>query len=229
MCPWASFNTTDVTEKYDTMYGHFDFDGAQLKGAVHKSETSMQTLTETAPLVFSGHFHIRKEYPQRNGKLITIGAPAELDWGDTDNEKGFYTLDTESLEYEFHVNDFSPRHIKIHWSKLRQKQETLKNIKGNYVKLVIDEEYKFDKVMKVLNLINLKNPIKPCQTDFIYNNNFSNILDQFDHDSDEKIVTMSKLDYIKKFIDHAEDNLEDMNKDVLLNMVNEYYNLTLSE
>lgn len=226
MCPWSAFNLDEVTKKYDTMFGHFEFNGAILRGAVHHGGVSMQTLTETAPLVFSGHFHIRKEYPQRSGKLLTIGSPCELDWGDADNVKGFYTLNTKTLEYTFHENDFSPRHIKIYWSKLKKKQESLKNIKGNYIKLVIDEEYKFDKIMKVLNLINLKRPIKPGQTDFIYNNNFSNILDQFDTDTDEKITTLSKLDYIKKFIDHADDSLEDLDKGVLLGMVNEYYNLT---
>jgi hypothetical protein len=227
MCPWDSFDANMITQNYDVMFGHFEFKGAVLKGAVHDSGESMETLTSVSPLVFSGHFHIRKEYPQKTGKVVTIGSPVELDWGDCDNTKGFYVLHPKDMSYDFYENDFSPRHIKIYFSKLKARKEKLTNVQGNYIKFVVDDKYKFEHVMKILNAINLKNPIKPAETDFIYNNNFNSLLDQMDFKPDEKMLSMSKLDYIKSFIDHVEDNLQDLDKNTLVGMCTEYYNLTM--
>lgn len=225
MCPWSSFRASELTEKFDVMFGHFEFQGAVLKGAVHDGGEAMHTLTSFAPIVFSGHFHIRKEYPQFNGKVITAGSPAELDWGDADNVKGHYTINTETMEYTFYENDFSPRHRRIYWSKIRSKQETFQNIRGNYIKLVIDEKYKFENVMKVINLINSQSPIKPCETDFIYNNNFSSLANNYDFSPSEEVFSLTKLQYIEKFVEHIEENLEDLDKKKLLSMINEYYQL----
>lgn len=227
MCPWSSFNDT-IKNNYDIMFGHFEFSGAVLAGGIHTCDQNMEKLTDRAPIVFSGHFHIRKEYPQKNGKLITAGSPLELDWGDSNNSKGFYTLDTNTLEYTFHENTISPKHIKIYWSKLKRKQETLQNIRGNYVKLVIDESYKFENVLKLLNIINSRNPLKTCETDFIYNNNFNNQLDS-SAEFETINLSLSKLDYIMKYIELNEINLKDINIDKLKNYITEYYNLSLEK
>jgi DNA repair exonuclease SbcCD nuclease subunit len=144
LCPWG-FNPKK--SNLDVAFGHFDFSGAALVGAVNKGSYTMDKLNTVAPLVFSGHFHIRKEYETKNGKIVTIGDPYEQDWGDVGNPKGFFVLDSETLEYTFCENTFSPKHIPIRWSKIKDFDSSQLN--NNYIKVVIDSDYEYDNVVKV--------------------------------------------------------------------------------
>lgn len=144
LCPWATL----PKKKVAVALGHFEFSGAALVGAISKGPYTMDALTKFAPLVFSGHFHIRKEYETNTGKVITAGCPYEQNWGDVGNKKGFYVLDTDTLEYTFHENTFSPRHIVSRWSKIREFDTS--QIKNNYVKIIVDSDYEYDQVVKVM-------------------------------------------------------------------------------
>jgi len=144
-CPWG-YNPKK--EKHlDAAFGHFDFTGAQLLGAVNKGSYTMDQLTAVAPLIFSGHFHIRKEYETKTGNILTIGCPYEQNWGDVGNKKGFYVLETDTMEYEYFENEFSPKHIPVRWSKIKDFDTA--QLKNNYVKVVIDSDYEYENVVKV--------------------------------------------------------------------------------
>ena len=130
LCPWD----TELSElkNYDFMLGHFAMSGAELCGSIYtKGKYTMKDLTDISPLVFSGHFHIRKEYLTKNGKVITIGNPLQMTWGDYDNSKGFYILDTQTREYEFIENIDAPVYNKILWSEVREGLKDTENIKGD--------------------------------------------------------------------------------------------------
>jgi DNA repair exonuclease SbcCD nuclease subunit len=211
LCPWDTFERAQGT--YDVLFGHFDFDGAYLKDSVHHSNCSMTSILERAPLAFSGHFHLRNTYNHKQGKLITVGCPVELDWGDAGNEKGVYILNTTTLDYEFIPNTFSPKHVKLYWSKIQAKTEDMKRVSGNYIKFVIDVEYKYEHIIKVTNLIDSLGPVLPCENDYVYNTSL-NALEEFSV-ADDSLLTMSKLDYMRKYIeeyfkdaDEADDSLD---------------------
>lgn len=231
LCPWDSLDASAFKSKYDILFGHFELQDALLTGTVSKIGTKPSTLLSISPLVFSGHYHLRKKYSHKNGKIITIGSPTELDWGDADNEKGIYILDTKDLSYTFHKNTFSSKHIRIFWSKIKSKTSKFNQIKGNYVRLVIDTKYKFEHIMKVVNLINSNSPIKPAETDFIYNDNI-NMLSNFNIKDSEDTNIKTKLDYMKLFIDDLFDNVpdevKDIDKDTLLKMTMNIYDETLN-
>ena len=69
-------------------------------------------LLEKSSLVFSGHFHYREEREYKEGNIIYVGCPFELDFGDRDTTKGYYVLDTSNLTYQFIENNVSPKHKK---------------------------------------------------------------------------------------------------------------------
>jgi DNA repair exonuclease SbcCD nuclease subunit len=231
-CPWNSLPNDIKFDKnsYDSLFGHFEFEGAQLFGShLSKGNYSGKQLTDLAPLVFSGHFHIRKIYEYKSGNLITLGCPFELDWGDYDNKKGMYLLDLGTMDYDFIENKFSPKHKKIFWSNIDKKgfniSENEKLIKGNYIKLIVDKEYKFEEVMRVANLINTKSPLKQCETEFIYNTKF-NFLNEFQENYDDtEVVNMSKIDYLLKFIEKTpKEDLQNLSIKKLENLAKKYYN-----
>lgn len=226
--PWDGFNYEELKDKnWDVMFGHFEFMGA----AFHASGSltcshgyNGNEMTKVAPLVFSGHFHARKEYNYKHGKVVTVGCPLELDWGDYGNSKGYYILDTETLEYEFTENTVSPRHYKLLWSEIKSGKEKYKLVKNNYVKLIVDSEYKFEEVMKEITQINLKGPLKPCDTEFTHNQKFD-IFSSDDADDISRIpVHRSKMDYIELFVDKTEHTVErGLDKGRVVDILKQYY------
>ena len=221
LCPWH-FNINQYKDKhYDYLFGHFEMNGAALCGSTFEGgEYNMSTLTKISPLVFSGHFHIRKHYNFKNGKVITVGSPFQLDWGDVDNERGYYTLDTQSGDYQFIKNTKSPIHQKIHWSLLKNKSQKIlkKDIDGNYIKLVVDAEYQYQDVMKMVEKINSFNPLS-CVVDYVFSIN-RGLLGELKLSKTE--FKLTKLQYIVKYIEKM-DIQKNLDKNKLIKKARHYY------
>ena len=230
LCPWDSLEPTEVEQgRYDSMFGHFEFQEAQFNGAVSRAGHKPSTLLSIAPKVYSGHYHLRKTYEHKGGTIEAICSPLELDWGDLDNQKGIYIYNVKSNDTSFHENDISPKHYKIFWSKIKNKTEKLKSVSGNYVKLIVDTKYKFDHIIKIINKINSLGPINQCNADFVYNETY-NMLQDINVGDNEEIISISKLDYMKRFIDEYFDNKENdtsgLDKAKLITLTENLYNKT---
>ncbi len=189
LCP---FHWEVPTKKYDAMFGHFEMAGAQMAGGLSEDKMHMRDLVKHAPIVFSGHYHIRKEYNFKNGRVLTVGNPFQQDWGDYKNEKGLYIVDTKTLEYDFIKNDISPEHIKVYWSNL---PEDLAFVNGHYIKLVIDKKFKFDEVNAFIIKLRTSGA-KNVNPEFLYS--FKDTLNE-GNKSLKKAYT--KSEYIKNYID----------------------------
>ncbi len=229
MCPWETFNK-NMKSKYDVMFGHFEFQGAYQGGSVSMGAFNIGDILNNAPLAFSGHYHLKNVYKQKTGKLITVGSPAELDWGDAGNEKGVYILDTKTMEYEYVKNELSPNHVKLYWSKIKNKVEDFTKVEGNYVKFVVDTTYEYEHVMKIINIINALNPLRPCETDLVYNNNM-NALQSLNFDADDNILSMSKIEYMIKYIEEYFKNTEEeeLDLDRMIRITEKFYKDTATE
>lgn len=199
-CPWAY---EPKKEKHlAAAFGHFEFSGAALVGALSQGHYTMDVINQVAPLVFSGHFHIRKEYETKYGKVVTAGCPYEQNWGDVGNSKGFYVMDPNTLEYEFTENTFSPRHIPIRWSNIKNFDTT--KIHNNYIRIIVDSDYEYEDVVKVMQAFNRKGA-RSVEPDYQFQKELSNIqsmlgdvnmvsheqainmyIDEMDIDDDEK-------------------------------------------
>ena len=170
LCPWGY--TPKKMANIDVAFGHFDFTGAALVGATHQGAYTMDQLTAVAPLCFSGHFHIRKEYTTKTGVIVSIGCPYEQNWGDVGNTKGAWILYTDTMDYAFFENVFSPKHIVCRWSKIKKFDTT--QIKNNYIKLIIDANYEYEDVVKVIQAFTTMNP-KSIEPEYQFQKEISNI------------------------------------------------------
>jgi len=213
LCPFH-WDVPD-NKKYDILMGHFEMSGAKMAGGLSSDKMPMKDLTNIAPLVFSGHYHIRKEYDFEKGKVITIGCPLQLDWGDYNNNKGFYTLDLNTNEYIFIHNDISPIYQKIYWSNI---PKDLSKFSKNYVKLLIDCSYKFDEINDFIVLLKAAGILK-VEIDFIYS-----ITESLNSQSNNLHMKKSytKYEYIKNYIDDMP-KIENVDKNSILNLMEEYF------
>ncbi len=111
--------------------------GAQLAGSLSHSGMSMQNLTKFSENVYSGHYHLRKDYEFKDGTVSVVGNPFQMDFGDYGNDKGVYILNVDSGKRKFIPNNISPIFMKLHWSNM---PADLSSVKGNYTKLIVDAE-----------------------------------------------------------------------------------------
>ena len=226
LCPWQPDINT-LTKRYDYACGHFEFAGASLaqNQVFDGTSTILADLSRLAPVVFSGHFHIHKEYPYKDSTIISIGSPVELDWGDIGNDKGYYFLDTQTRQHTFIKNDGSPIHHYYYWSKLKDGTQKLSKteIEGNYIKLVVDNKYSFEVIMTLAAKINTCNPIKPCEIDFVYNVT-TDLLDSMKTINMDAEIKMTPLEYIHKFITKLPaENVVGIDMDEVLALADSYY------
>jgi DNA repair exonuclease SbcCD nuclease subunit len=127
----------DGDEHYDLLLGHFEIRGFEInKGQFDetgKDEGTFKNFTR----VFSGHYHIRNTINQ----ISYLGCPYELTWGDYDDAKGIHIYDLDTGITEFIQNNDSPKHIKVSINDIKtSNKDILKKIRGNYVKLIVNEK-----------------------------------------------------------------------------------------
>lgn len=213
LCPWGTLPNPDGLN-IDAAFGHFAFSGAALVGAVSTGSYTMEDVTKHTPLVFSGHFHIRKHYETNTGKVITTGCPYEQTWGDIGNLKGFYILDTDTMEIKFIENTFSPRHVSVRWSKLKNFDTSL--IKNNYIKIIIDSDYEYDDVTKVMRAFHSAGA-RIIEPDYQYQKELSTIIDNLGD-----ITIMSHEESINKYIDNM--SISDDEREFIRSVAIEMFN-----
>jgi len=92
-------------------------------------------------LIIAGHYHKH----QQKKKLIYVGSPYQLNFGERDNEPGFLVLDIEKdkVETEFVSLDAAPRFVRIEKDSPRLKGL----VKGNFVQ--VTDEALLKKVKKL--------------------------------------------------------------------------------
>lgn len=228
LIPWETFNYDAMkSNPCDVMFGHFEFIGA-VHNAV-SSDTSKHgfngsEMTKVAPLVFSGHYHARREYNFKNGKVVCVGSPLQLDWGDFNDTKGVYIYDSITNTYEFFENEINSTYVKVLWSDIKSGDDTaLKAVKGNFVQLVVDGKYKFEDVMKLMNLINRLNPIKNCEVVYEYSKRF-NFFDTVCGE-DTAVIQKTKLDHLIDFVNNIDDeDIGSLDRSQVLELGKQYYN-----
>lgn len=224
LIPWVqNVEQIKFDTKYDACFGHFEFKGAQLCGSISTTGFEPSNLLDISDLVFTGHFHIQKEYDFKNGKIVSVGSPLQLDWGDYGNNKGFFVFDVESKKYEFIENVVSPQYTKIYLSKVMAKLKTdFDKIAGNFVKLIVDCKYEYDQVIKITGFLNSRKPIQPVEVEYTFKNEFSNKLPEITDNKNYKEKT--HFDYIKDVVDAEKQEVIDLfDKEKLLNYLNNYY------
>tara|TARA_Y100000310_G_C20702883_1_gene831615 strand:+ start:5494 stop:6546 length:1053 start_codon:yes stop_codon:yes gene_type:complete len=161
-CPWGT-RLEDIPDS-DIIFGHFEIQTFKQNAFKICAEgmTTKNLLTKS-PLTISGHFHLREERVYDNGKILYLGNPFQMDFGDVDSIKGYYILDIPSSEYEFTENRLSPKHKKIQLSELVKigdiTPDVRENFKNNFIKFIIDMNISPDDVDALLRKLTPLNPL----------------------------------------------------------------------
>ena len=174
-CPWNT-DPRDIPNS-DVIFGHFEIETFRMNSyKVCDEGLKIKDLLQKSSLVISGHFHLRHEKRFGSGVILYVGNPFQMDFGDLDNEKGYYILDLDTLEYEFTPNNTSPLYKKILLSELvtyKTITPYIKSvIKNNIVKLKIDRNI----CQEDLNILTLKlSQLKPMTLTVDYDIGFNKI------------------------------------------------------
>jgi DNA repair exonuclease SbcCD nuclease subunit len=157
--PWAT-KLEDIP-KADIMFAHLDIKSFYMNGYTlceHGYESD--DLFQKSKFIVSGHFH-RKDFREyTDGKILYLGSPHQMNFGEVNDVRGIYTFDLETEKFEFIENAISAKHKKIKVSDILTKKvgitELKADIPNNLICLVIDEALSPDThsvlVSKIQNL-----------------------------------------------------------------------------
>jgi len=203
-CPWGT-EMNDIAN-CDTILGHFEIESFKMntyKLCEHGFTPS--GLCKKSPLVFSGHFHLRDEREYKNSKIIYVGNPFEMDFGDTESTKGYYLMNFDTMEYTFHENEISPKHKKI---KLSEYENAPSVVENNIVRIIVDKNIESEELEKYSANIKSQNPIAISFDNTIA---FNPVSEELDEEYDLSGIDMVKA--ISDFVGLLDiDNKEDVTK-----------------
>lgn len=188
-CPWGT-EYKDM-EKCDVLMGHFEIQTFKMNTyKLCEHGFTSQMLGKKAPLIFSGHFHLREEREYDKYKINYVGNPFEMDFGDTESSKGYYIMDFDTLKYDFFENTISPKHKKIKLSEYEGKKD---NIGRNIVKIIVDEIVDNDVLESKTSNIQ---KMQPLSLSFDSTAVFNPIIEKLDEEYD-----LSGIDIEKAIVD----------------------------
>lgn len=219
--PWGS--TLDfITDKVDYLFGHLEtktFKMTKYEECTHGYNSS--ELLDKATNIFSGHLHLRQERTYDNGKIVYVGNPFQLNWGDYEVDKGYHILDFKDNSLSFIKNTISPIHIKFYLSKILDKGLTPEDkqlFKNNIIKLVIDTEIDQETIELLYNKLILLKPLdlKLDLINFnnkIYNNDETNL--KLDDTVDFSLI-------LKEYISNLDVDYKDNIYEYIINIYNKF-------
>ena len=198
-CPWGT-KVADIPHS-DVVFGHFEFTNFRMNNfKICDYGDDPESILNKTDLVFSGHFHLRDEKIFNDTKkIIYVGNPFEMDFGDSQQNKGFYILNTEDLSYNFIKNTVTPKHIKLFLSNIIKRTEVEKflteDVSGNIIKLIIDKNINTEHLdLLVAKLLTYK----PCDIRIDYDVNYNKVglVDDDDYDLSGVDVIEAITDFI---------------------------------
>jgi len=196
-CPW--YTDVERIPASDIIVGHFDIKSFKMAGSkVCDRGVRSADLLEKAELIITGHYHQTQERVYKNGRILYLGSPYELNWGEANTPKGVYSLDLESKSYEFISNEISPRHRKIRLSELLSvgsiTEELRKEFKGNIVKFIVDVQAKPQTVDNLIKKFRALAPIE-LKVEYEYTEQYD--LSDEDYDFQGVNVNSDMTEFVK--------------------------------
>lgn len=155
-CPWGTDMRAiaETGEKWDVIMGHFAISSfADVPGHLYTGGYTPEEITASAPLVFSGHFHLRDDKTFKFGgqkkRIVIVGSPYQLNWADAGSTKGVYVFDPISKGVEFIENDVSPKHVQLNVGDTVDE----KSVRNNIVRVVANSVEEAKQVQEYLAIL----------------------------------------------------------------------------
>ena len=142
--PYAKNPVEDIKKhfqkKSEILISHIAIDEAKLNSFT-RSEVSVEYDGDMTKIdvekfagwkkVFLGHYHLAQKL---NDVVEYIGSPYELNFGEAFQQKHIIILNPETLETEYIINDFSPKHLII-----KESQVDSYKLDGNFVQIIVED------------------------------------------------------------------------------------------
>lgn len=172
LCPWGFNPLDDSMETTDYLFGHFEINTFQMSsaGSLCENGLALTDLFKKYNRIFSGHFHKEQKRAYSSGYIQYVGNPFQMNFGESNDNKGFMVLDLKTDEYYQVKNEISPKFVKVKASKLaKSKPDKLeKLIKNNFVRIIIDNDDITDDAVN--ELVKLVIAAKPFEYDIDWDN-----------------------------------------------------------
>lgn len=196
--PWgASLN--DIPN-CDIIFGHFEINSFYMNNyKMCEKGLNASDLFKKAKFVISGHFHKKDFREYKNGKILYVGSPYQQNFGDIMDERGVYIIDLDTENFDFYINQDSPKHFKINLTDLMDETYDYSNISKNIVKLIINKNIDHDKILLYKDTILKKSPLLFKTEHQILESTFNNLSQEqisFDENNFIKDIEtyLSKID-----------------------------------
>jgi len=177
-CPWSS----DFTKLpySDIIFGHFAINNFKMvSGKTCDNGIESNDILKYGKLIMSGHFHASEIRKYSTGTIVYIGCPYEQDWGNYGDDKGFFTLDLNTMNYEFIVNNVTPKHKKLKLTELISAGEIPKywssEIYNNIVSFEVDRHIEPEKLTILCSKLQSMQPLS-FKVDYNVSDNTTNEL-----------------------------------------------------
>lgn len=207
--PWINNqNYKDIVKFIDEcqsglVIGHFELGGFEMHKGVVNEHGMDPSIFKKHKHVISGHFHTQS----KSGNIQYIGNPFEFTWSDYNDSRGFWILETDTLEMEFVQNPYK-MFYKFEYDDTKPEPVVTSDINRKYVNVTVvnnSDPYKFDLFM---TKIYSESPFDVTVTDL------SELT--VSEMSDEEITNATKTttDMIRSYVDSVENVEEDTKKEV---------------
>lgn len=177
--------------------------------------------------IFSGHFHMRKEFIVKDRNFIFIGSPFEQTIADINKQFGFYLQDVQNNKIKFIENKKAPKHKILKVSDFQGEELNMKDfediIKGNIVKLIIDVKIDYNKQNDINTLIKVCCPLEILAPDYIIPLDNNLVLDIDASNITGKTQKAYIIDYISHLTEEELTNNK-LDREDILKITNTYYN-----
>jgi len=148
MIPWGT--KLDGIPESDYIFGHFEISGFDMQGTVCEKGLSGTELSKKAKYsVLSGHFHKPQVRNYGKKQICYLGSPYQHNFGERDEDKFIYILDTNEHILHSIVNDISPKHFYV-----QQNEENFSQYEGQIIRPVIKDPEKQEEFMLKLYCVN---------------------------------------------------------------------------
>jgi DNA repair exonuclease SbcCD nuclease subunit len=154
LLPWICDGNRDRTyseisnSSADVCMGHLELDGFEAHPGAVMTGGMDPNIFGKFKKVFSGHFHQKS----KKGNIQYLGNPYQLYWNDYAQKRGFHVFDTDTLKTTFYRNPFD-MFYKLYYRDGLDSTHSMEEIKGTYVKLIVEEkgeQMKFDHVLRAI-------------------------------------------------------------------------------
>lgn len=149
---------TDYERKL--LIGHFDIKGFAMNAGKNSDKGFEFSDFDTIDLIVSGHYHTRSMRSLDGCTILYLGSPYQLNRGDIDENRGFMQIDTETLEYTFIDNVYSPKFIKLEFPEGFKPCQ----IPNNFVDVVVkctNDTYNEKALEKYITQLEALGPVVP--------------------------------------------------------------------